>query len=106
MACQVWQDDKLIGRPLTDLHLRMLQLRDTWRSSGLWQIESNQRIGGHNRDVLLAVPALIRDRVGVGSPVEFSDPELLAGLRLDGPEAVVVGRADEQDSSRGDDGAR
>ena len=55
------------------------------------QGKRNQRIGGHNRDILFAILALVRDRVGVGSPVELGYPQLLAGLCLDGAEAIVIG---------------
>ena len=84
--------------------------------NALRQSESDQRIApvrieqlasprGRDYDVLFAVLALIRDRRGVRSGFDLLRPDFFAGLRIEGAEAVVVGRSDEHQSAGGRDRA-
>ena len=61
----------------------------------LWQREHNQRIGSHDRDILLAIFTLICHRIRIRAPIEFSHPQLLAGFRVNRAEAIVVRRPHE-----------
>src|SRR5262245_27003431 len=63
-------------------------------------------IGGDDGHVLSAVPATIRDRIGIASSLEPRRPQLFAALHVEGPESVVVGRGNEHESARRDDGTR
>ena len=55
---------------------------------------------------MLSIRALKGHRRRVGATVELGNPQLLAGLRIDGPEAIIVRGADEQDPSAGYNSAR
>src|SRR6266487_1973833 len=73
-----------------------------WRRAAerpLRQGEDHQLIGRDYRHVLLPVPRLVGDRVGVADGLELRDPELLAGLRIERAETAVVGRTDKHQSA-------
>ena len=55
------------------------------------QCVHEQRVGRDQRHVLLAILALIRERVGVAATFELRRPQLLAARGLERAEAVVVG---------------
>src|SRR6476646_5836187 len=78
-------------------------LRYTLRLLG--QGVDHEDVGRDHRNVLLAVGALIGERIGVTATVEPGLPERLAALRFVRAEAVVVGRGDEQHAAPGHDGA-
>ena len=46
----------------------------------LWQGVDGHHLGGDHRDVLLAIPALIGDRVGVASALDTSQQESLVNM--------------------------
>src|SRR4029450_6319456 len=58
-----------------------------------------------DNDVLAAVLAHERHRHAVRARVELGLPELLAGTRLERPEAAVDGRADDEKPARRRDAA-
>src|SRR5215471_13825581 len=69
----------------------------------LWQREDDERIGRDDADVLLAVPAAIRQRIRIAAALEARHPQLPARPRLERAEAVVVGRRDEYEPAPGND---
>src|ERR1019366_7638184 len=71
----------------------------------LGQSENEHRVRSDDGDVLLAVFTLIAHRVRVGVFSELGDPEFLAGLGIDGAEAIVRRRADEHETARRRNGA-
>src|SRR5688572_26162239 len=78
----------------------------------LWQREHVQRLVvalsvrcRDDGDVLLAAPAHVRDRNRRDVVVETNGPEFLTGPGLEGAEVPVARRADEHQSTGGDDRA-
>src|SRR5262245_40262456 len=76
------------------------------KSRFLRQRVNDQVVGSNDRGVLLAVAALVGDRIGISSPFQPGHPQRLPRLRLERAKAIVIARADEQHVSRGDDGPR
>ncbi len=63
--------------------------RDCRRTSG--QREDPERVGRNNRDVLLAVAALIGDGVRISPPLHFRHPQLSTVSRIERTKTIVVG---------------
>src|SRR5665213_1191967 len=66
--------------------------------------ECNHFAADHARYVLLPVLALIRHRIRAHAGVQLDFPELLAGLRIEGPEAGIA-RGRKQQTARGGGGS-
>src|SRR5262245_37606674 len=64
--------------------------------AGLWQRVHSQNIRGNNRNILLTVSSLIRDRIRISSPWQHRDPQLFSRLYIKSAEAVVVARRNKQ----------
>ena len=99
---RMWAD--LVGRrnrvadyselSLADRRAIIEILRETkMRTSGSTsrQRKNPERVGGDDGDVLLAVAALVGDRVRVPSPFHLRHPQLPAGSRVERTKTIVIG---------------
>ena len=56
---------------------------------------------GHNSDILFTALALINHRIRIRRRLELETPKLLAILRIECAESIVIDGADEHESTRG-----
>src|ERR1044071_9668031 len=68
---------------------------------GVAAVPGESAAGGGDDDVLSAVLALEGDGSGGRAGIHLIHPQLLAGLGIEGAEAAVVGRADEDQAAGG-----